>query len=521
MQVGRMPDVKMNPFSEFLIKLKDMLASFSPAKKVSLIAAALIVLTGIALLVYWSGRVDYSVLFSNLSNEDAGGIIAKLQEKKVPYRLSADGGTVSVPAQKVAELRLDMATSGLPQGGGVGFEIFDKKSFGSSEFEQQINYRRALQGELARTINSLEEIQQSRVHLALPKDSLFVEQQKKATASVTVKLKPGKTLRPLQVEGIAHLVASSIEGMNAEDVTVVDSRGNILSTMPSGSKLTKMTAAQIDHQRNTEKELASRIQSLLENVVGKGKAAVRVSAEMDFKVTEQTEEKYDPESPVARSVKRVTDKTTLPPNVQEVSDAMEHEKSDETINYEINRLVSKTVLPVGTIRKISVAVLIDGVYAKNEKGEEAYQPRSKKDIDALVGLVQKSAGINSARGDQVVLTEMPFSKPDLSEMVPESGWREKLMVLYPLIKYFLALIAVLAIIMYFVRPLLKELMIRDLSRSVEAARGVASAGGVEDTVQISDVLETQKKGLTDREIAKKLAGEDTKKFAEILKMWLK
>ncbi len=512
----------MNPFFEFFKKLNEVYRSFSKGKRVSLVAAAVAVIGSIILLVYLSGRVDYSVLFSNLSQEDAGRIVTKLQEKKVLYRLSADGGTISVPTQKVAELRLEMATSGLPQGGGVGFEIFDQKSFGSTEFDQQINYRRALQGELARTINSLDEIQQCRVHLAIPKDSLFVEQQKKATASVTIKLKPGKTLHPRQVEGIAHLVASSIEGMNAQDVTIVDSKGNILSNVTSDSKFTKMTGAQSDYQRSIEKEMASRIQSLLENVVGKGKVAVRVSAELDFQLTEKTEEKYDPESPVARSVKKVTDKTSAPPDTQDVSGVTEREKSDETINYEINRVVSKTVVPVGTVKKLSVAVLIDGIYAKDEKGQETYRPRSKKDLDALVNLVQKSAGIDSARGDQVVVTEMPFSKPDLlEEALPASTWREKLIVFYPLIKYLLGFIGILAIVMFFVRPLLKEMMIKDVYRSAEALRAPSPGAGIEEHIEIAAATEEEKKGLTDREIAKRLAEEDAKKFAEILKMWLK
>jgi flagellar M-ring protein FliF len=513
----------MDQLFEFLSKLKEVLSSFSPAKKFSLAAAALIAFAGIGLVVYWSGQVDYRVLFSNLSNEDAGSIVGKLQEKKVPYRISPAGDTVSVPVDKVSELRLEMATVGLPQGGGVGFEIFDQKSFGSSEFEQQINYRRALQGELTRTINSLDEILQSRVHLALPKDSLFVEQQKKATASVTVKLKPGKSLRPLQVEGITHLVASSVEGMHAEDVIIVDSRGNVLSNTSSDSRIAKMTAAQVDYQRAAEKEMASRIQTLLENVVGKDKAVVRVSADMDFSVTEQTEEKYDPDSPVVRSVKRMTEKTAFPAAAAAAANVPEHEKSDETTNYEINRVVSKTVLPVGVLKKLSVAVLIDGVYTKNEKGVDVYQPRAQKDIDSIAGLVQRSVGINSARGDQLVVTEMPFSKVDLAEdMPPISTWREKVSFFFPMLKYFLAFIAVIVLIVFFVRPLLRDVMSRDTLHSPAMQTLDPGAAPVEDTVNVSAFSEGfEKKELSDRDIARKLAEEDSKKFAEVLKTWLK
>ncbi|MFZ4438719.1 MAG: flagellar basal-body MS-ring/collar protein FliF [Syntrophales bacterium] len=515
----------MDPLSEFFLKLSAGFSSLTTAKKFSLLVASVVTLASIGLLVYWSGQVEYRVLFSNLSGEDAGNIVNKLQEKKVPYRLSSAGDAISVPAEKVAELRLEMATAGLPQGGGVGFEIFDNKTLGSTEFEQQLNYRRALQGELSRTINSLEEIQMSRVHLALPKDSLFLEKQKKATASVTVKLKQGKTLRPAQVEGIVHLVASSVEGISPEDVIIVDSRGNILSTAQSDSKLAKMSNAQADHQRSQEREIAARIQSLLENVVGKGKAVVRVSAEMDFRVTEKTEENYDPESPVIRSVKRQTEKTA--PAGKAASDSPEKDKLDETINYEINRVVNKTVMPVGEIQKISVAVLIDGIYTKNDKGAEVYQPRPKKDIDTLEDLVKKSAGINATRGDQVVVTEMPFSRVEAEQESPvTTSWQEKIAAYVPIIKSVSGFIAIFAVLLFFVRPMIKGIMARDIPRSMGAAQQSAlttnAAVGLGGGVNVYSSPEGQDvKKFTDRDVASQLAGADSKKFAEILRTWLK
>lgn len=519
----------MNPFEEFFSKLGAGFASLNTARKLSLLLAAIITLSSIAFLVFWTGQVEYKVLFSNLTSEDAGSIVNKLQEKKVPYKLSATGDTISVPMERAAELRLEMATAGLPQGGGVGFEIFDTKSLGATEFEQQLNYRRALQGELARTINSLEEIQQSRVHLALPKESLFLEQQKKATASVTVKLKSGKTLRPTQVDGIAHLVASSVEGISPEDVIIVDSKGNILTTTYSDTKFGKMTGAQVDYQRNMEKETVSRIQSLLENVVGKGKAVVRVSAAMDFRVSERTEENYDPDSPVIRSVKRLTDKSASTPSgalkTAARAEGSEHEKLDETINYEINRVVNKTVMPVGEIQKLSVAVLIDGVYGKNDKGVEVYQPRAKKDLEALEELVKKSAGINIARGDQVVVTEMPFSRVETSQQTMENPpWQEKIVSLYPLIKYVAVFLAILAIFFFFVRPLMKGVMAVNVNRSVgmshqhEPTGATISAGMM--AYQAAEVPREDRE-LTEREMASKLADVDAKKFAEVLRTWLK
>jgi len=520
----------MDPFSEFLTKLGAGFSSLTPARKASILLATVLTLAGIGLLVYLTNQIEYRVLFSNLSSEDAGSIVGKLQEKKVPYKVSAGGDAISVPTDKVAELRLEMATAGLPQGGGVGFEIFDTKSLGATEFEQQLNYRRALQGELARTISSLEEIQQTRVHLALPKDSLFLDQQKKATASVTIKLKSGKSLRSSQVEGIAHLVASSVEGVSPEDVIIVDSKGNILSNVQADSKFAKMTGAQADYQRNTEREIGSRIQSLLENVVGKGKAVVRLSTEMDFRVSEKTEEKYDPESPVIRSVKRQTDKTALPPPAgKAAADSGGQEKLDETINYEINKVVNKTVMPVGEIQKLSVAVLIDGIYTKDAKGVEVYQPRAKKDLDSLEELVKKSAGINATRGDQVVITEMPFSRVEAAaETFEKPSWQEMLAPFSPLIKYGAVLITMLALLMLFARPLIKGILAQDTTRSGGRMVEQPAARPLQAGVQAYQVAEATGAGagiigseLSEREMARQLADADARKFAEVLRTWLK
>ena len=371
----------------FLAKIMGGFNALPGSRKMTLAIVAVMVALSIGTFVWFMNQADYRVLFSNLSSGDAANILTKLKEKKVPYQISTGGDVISVPAGQVSELRLELAAEGIPQGGGVGFEIFDNKSFGTTDFEKQINYRRALQGELARTINSLDEIQQSRVHIALPKDSLFIDQQKKTTASVTIRLKQGKKLKPSQIEGIGHLVASSVEGLRAADVMIVDSQGDILSKIIEGdSRLTQMSASQVEYKKNIEKDMAGQIQTLLENVVGPGKAAVRVSAELDFRVMEKTEELYDPESPVIRSTQKQLDKMTGPAPVPGKTAALspsagpEKEKSEEIVNYEINKVVSKTVMPVGDVKKLSVAVVVDGIYSKDSKGALVYQERPKKDV---------------------------------------------------------------------------------------------------------------------------------------------
>jgi flagellar M-ring protein FliF len=518
----------MDSILQFLSKLWKGFDSLSSGRKISVMIVVLVTAASIGLMVYLTNQVEYRVLFSNLSAEDAGSIVGKLNEKKIPYKISSAGNAVSVPAEKVSELRLELAASGLPQGSGVGFEIFDNKTLGATEFEQQLNYRRALQGELARTINGLDEIQSSRVHIALPKDSLFSEQQKRPTASVTLRLKSGKTIRPAQIEGIVHLVASSIEGMNPDDVMVVDSRGTILSASQGDTnKLSKLTASQVDFQRNTEKDLSGRIQSLLENVVGKGKAVVRVTAELDFRVTEKTEESYDAEAPVVRSVQRNSEKTNAVGKTGAVSENPEKEKLDEIVNYEINKVVNKTVMPVGDTKKLSIAVLVDGTYKKNEKGEEVYQPRTKSEIESIEDLVRKSAGINAQRGDQVVVTNMPFRKVDAEE-VETPSLKERVETFTPIFGYIAIAGVIIFILLFIVRPLIQTITKAAPlpSRQLAGAHLPLGIPGETQTEQYArqvaeEMQGTEGRSLTEAEIAREMARADSKQFADILRNWIK
>ncbi len=508
----------MNSVTSFLAKISQSITELTPARRLSLLIAAGITLSVLAAMVYFANRTDYKVLFSHLSSEDASAILAKIQEQKIPYELSSSGDTILVAADKVSELRLEMAGSGLPQGGGVGFEIFDQKTLGATDFEQQLNYRRALQGELARTIKGLEEIQSSRVHIALPKESLFVTEEKKPTASVSLKLKPGRSLSQAQIEGIAHLVASSVEGLNAEDVIIVDSKGAILSKVKGESRLSGLSNSQVEFQRNLEKDTAARIQSLLENVVGQGKAVVRVAADLDFRMTEKTEESYDPESPVVRSSQKQSEKSPVSATANAGVGA---ERLDEITNYEINKTVSKTVMPVGEVKKLSIAVLVDGVYAKDKKGGETYAPRSQKEIESIEGLVRTSAGFNSARGDQVAVTNMPFQRIDEEEVSALSGWVESASNYLPLLKYLIILVAVVLAFLFVVRPLVGGLA-GQLGGQATAIEGMPT-----DVVQLNDqspsldLIALQEKELTEVELTRKMAVEDSKTFAELLRNWLK
>ncbi|RZB34905.1 MAG: flagellar M-ring protein FliF [Desulfobacteraceae bacterium Eth-SRB1] len=524
----------MDSVFQFFSQLVETFKSLPTSKRLSILIVAVITLISIVAFVVFVNQKEYRTLFSNLSTEDAGGIVAALQKKKIPYKVSSAGESILVPAEYVSELRLDLAASGLPMGGGVGFEIFDKKNFGVTDFVQQLNYQRALQGELSRTISGLDEIQHSRVHIVIPKKSLFVEKQAKPTASVVIKLKTGRKLRASQVEGVASLVAGSVEGMSPEEVMIVDSRGNILSMAKSGSQLSKQTDSQMEFQRNVEKNLSDRIQSMLEKVVGEGKVVARVSAVLDFRVMEKTEESYDPEEPVVRSMHRRSEKSSAPvtggkSTVSSTSGqsaksyGTDHEKTDEIVNYEINRVVSKTVMPVGKVEKLSMAVLVDGVYNKNDKGVEEFQPRSKKEIETLEDLVKRSVGFDDERGDQIVVTSISFRKVELETGFVEEGfWKTKAYLIVPFIKHFVSLIVFIVVLFFILRPLIKFIMTKDRNKKIGAVElppvGVAELPGKNISLDLGEEMDESLKGL---DVVRELAGRDSRNFAELLRNWLR
>ncbi|RPJ38569.1 MAG: flagellar M-ring protein FliF, partial [Deltaproteobacteria bacterium] len=283
----------------------------SPAKRRGL-AVGIVLLASVATfgsLIYWNSTPDYQVLFSNLSQEDAGEMVAKLKEKKIPFELSPGGTSILVPKEKVYDVRLALTAEGLPKGGGVGFEVFDRTSLGTTDFVQKLNYQRAMQGELSRTIKQIKEVEQARVHIVTPKESLFVEEQKKPTASVFLKTRAGMSLSASQVEGIVHLVASAIEGLDPSHITVVDTSGRILSKRNDSSLIGQMTTNQLDYQRNLEEGYKRKIQGMLEEMLGLNKAIARVSADIDFQQVDITEERFDPNG-VVRSEQKNSERSS-------------------------------------------------------------------------------------------------------------------------------------------------------------------------------------------------------------------
>lgn len=478
-----------------------------------------LVLTSLILTFTWMQKVDFQILYSNLGEEDAGLIIQKLKDMKIPYRTS-DGG-IMVPSDKVHELRLQLATQGLPQGGGVGFEVFDKTNFAMTDFVQKLNYRRALQGELSRTIRALSEVEQCRVHISVPERSLFARDEDRPKASVLIKLRQGRRLSEGQVQGIVHLVASSVEGLDPKDVTIVDSKGEMLAS--AGSNIVGLSNSQLEFQRNYEKELEGKIATLLEPVVGKGKARVKVVAAIDFTRIEKTEERYDPDGQVIRSEQRNTEKSlgsgsggvpgvgsNLPNKPSSTSSSIkgQSEKKNETINYEISKVTSHIINNPGEVKRLSAVVLVDGTYTGQEGSKDKkYTPRSEEDLKKIEEVVKRAIGFNQERGDDVKVVNMPF------EMVSEEELPAPKKDIWPVImtvaKYVVPLIGIVLLFLLIIKPLLKTLTVPVKMQPQEIPKTVAE---IERTMQIPE--------MSPKDMVVEWAKKNPREAAGLIKSWI-
>ena len=372
-----------------------------------------------------------ALLFSDVAPEDAAKMTSALDAMKVKYELAGNGTTILVPEDKVLKLRMELAAKGLPAGGTVGYEIFDNAdALGTTSFLQNINHLRALEGELSRTIQSIDGIEAARVHLVLPERELFSRDKQNPTASLVLKVRG--TLATAQVKAIQQLVASAVEGLTPNHVSIVDERGVLLAS-GMGDDDQSMLSSTIDERRmNYEQRLRRHVEDIVSRVVGVDKARVEVTAQMDYNRVTQTSDSYDPNGQVVRSTQTVEDSTNntdgkdtqgvsvsnnLPNANSSSSDngttsRQQSNRNEETVNYEISRTTKTEVTEPGRVKRLSVAVLVDGTYAKGADGKEIYTPRSDKEIAKIEALVKSAIGFDSARGDQLQVVNLQFATPD-------------------------------------------------------------------------------------------------------------
>lgn len=435
-------------------KATEWLARLRSNPKIPLIVVASAAVAIVIALILWAKTPDYRVLYNNLSDQDGGAIVTQLTQMNIPYRYSDNGSAILVPEDKVYDLRLRLAQQGLPKGGAVGFELLDKEKFGISQFSEQINYQRALEGELARTIETLGPVRNARVHLAMPKPTLFVREQKSPSASVTLNLESGRALDEGQVNAIVHMVSSAVAGLPPGNVTLIDQSGRLLTRSDTSGRALNET--QLTYTAEVENRYQQRIESILAPIVGSGNVHAQVNAQIDFAAKEQTEEQYRPNgsaeqsavrsrqlsqttqandrasggipgalsnqpapessAPVATPAQQKTQNTgqttqTAQSSTTQTQNNITNQSREETTNYEVDKTIRHTQLNVGDVKRLSVAVIVN--YRQLADGKTA--PLSDEQVKQIESLTREAMGFSTDRGDTLNVVNSPFTAPQESE----------------------------------------------------------------------------------------------------------
>jgi flagellar M-ring protein FliF len=402
--------MKDNPFSSIL----NIYNKLTLQQKMVIGGAVGLTMILLGILLFFLNQPDYTSLYSNLSQEDAAKVIDQLTSQKIPYEITDNGKTIRVQKDKVYEERITLAGKGIPSSGVVGYEIFDKSTMGMSDFMQKLNYQRALEGELAKSIMEVDGVEGARVHIVIPQKSVFKDEQKLPTAAVVLKLKNSDEITRNNIAAIVNLVSSSVEGLQPGKVTLIDSKGKLLSKDDDGDPLAISSAKQYEIKKSVENYLTQKTQGMLDNVLGYGNSIIEINADLNFDQVEKTMETYDPNSQVAISEQTVKSEN----NGRNVSDSTAQVSQNSTTNYEIDKTIEKVIAGSGNIKRLSVAVVVNDRSIETKKGNKVVntaEPRSKDQLDKLEDIVKNSVGVDPTRNDQVSIVNIPFETKDLDE----------------------------------------------------------------------------------------------------------
>ena len=535
------------------------LDQLSPRQMIGLAVGVAALIALLSSIWMWGQAPDYRVLYSNLSDRDGGAIIESLQQLNVPYKFAEGGGALMVPSNQVYETRLKMASQGLPKGGTVGFELMENQKFGISQFAEQVNYQRALEGELARSVQSIAAVQGARVHLAIPKPTVFVKEQQKPSASVVLTLHQGRLLDSAQVSAIIHLISSSVPEMSSKSVTVVDQSGTLLSASTDGNSNEALDASQLKYVRQIEQNFVQRIESILTPIVGVTNVRAQVTAVIDFAQTEQTAEIYKPNTDPKESALRsqqllessngnvpvggvpgalsnqppvpATAPITATPagstTVNATNTTSMHKES--TVNYEVDRTIRHTKLPVGEIKRLSVAVVVNNRKVTDADGKVSFNPLTDEEKAQINELVKDAMGFDAKRGDSLNVQNAAFN--DDREVIPEIPlWKQPDMIdmAKSLAKYLLIGLVMLFVVFGIIKPALRPILSPHVSPT-ETAEGATGEGvgaahapsdgivhhsGAHTPVQAGNPYE---QGL---QAARQIAQQDPKIVASVIKEWV-
>jgi flagellar M-ring protein FliF len=513
-----------------LAQIKEIWNRLPMGGRIATVGAAVATAVLLGAIVYYGSQPDYGVLFSDLKAEDAQTIVEKLKAANVPYELANNGTTIQVPHERISELRLQMASEGALSGGHVGFDLFDKTNFGATDFAQQINYRRAIEGELAKTLEGMDEVDSARVHITPKKESVFTEKEESAKASVMLRVKQNKELSSERTDAIVSLLASSVEGLDSSNVSVMDTRGRLLSAGRGKSGAISdagVFQSQLEAKQKYEAETAARVIALLEPVVGENKVKADIAADVDFSQVEQTEEKYDPQSQVVRSQQttseqrnqavpanggvvgaRSNDPTTqVAPTPAPNPAGNNDQRSNQTTNYEISKTTRRTIGGGGRVNRMSVSVVVD---YKNVNGVDAV--RSPDEIKQIQDLVAAAVGTDANRGDSVVVQTMAFNKPP-DEAAAAGTWIENnKQLVASALKYGSLVLVALLVLFFVVRPARKALRAAAARPELVEAEQKLLAAASEEAILERRELEKEK---TNAEIDGKPANQSMMTVAEL------
>ena len=470
-------------FGQAFSRIKDFWGRINLSQRLIVAGMAALLVTVFFIMILAMNRSNMQSLYTNLSAEDANRVVKTLQAQKIKYELAENGSVIMVPEDQVYQLRIQIAGEGSLVGQGIGFEIFDEVKVGLTDFAQKINYQRALQGELSRTISEFDAVDSVRVHLVIPQRSLFIEEQQRPSASVVLKLRDGKKMDSKDVTAIVNLVTMAVEGLIKERVSITDSTGKVLFRPDEEGSIYGLTNAQFEHRMVTQQHFERRIEDLLAPVIGPGRVIAKVNAELDFSQKTIKKEMFDPNVTVVRSETRMEEqqqgRANLEAGVPDVNfrgdgltgsvSAQNSSREQRQANYEINREEQNIIGSVGDVHRLTVAVVVDGIYAKNDKGEQIFTPRSDAELRNIRQLVSNAVGFDSARGDTIEVSCIPFgiveSEPekDITGVIADYAIRIGKPFLNAILIFLFLLIVVRPVIMALIRPKVEGEMLEELA----------------------------------------------------------
>jgi flagellar M-ring protein FliF len=539
-------------------------AGNNPARTLILIGGAALTIALMVGVWLWGQQPDYRVLFSNFNDKDGGAIVASLQQLNIPYKYSEGGNAILVPSNQVHDARLKLASQGLPKGGNVGFELMENQKLGVSQFLEQVNFQRALEGELARSIQAVSAVQTARVHLAIPKSSVFIRDQQKPTASVLLNLYSGRTLDPSQVSAIVHLVASSIPELPAKNVTVVDQNGNLLSDTSKQNTQNNLDPSQLKYVQDFQQDVAKRVESIIMPLVGLNNVRAEATADIDFSKTEQAAETYRPNNtPDAATIRSqqlseaygkqngasgvpgaLSNQPPVPATAPLVAGASATAASnantnglsqkDSTVNYEVDKTIRYTQQAMGGLKRLSVAIVINHKTETDKNGKVTTRPLTDSEKAQITELAKDAMGFNKDRGDSINIVNSPFAIPEKEKAEDIPLWKQPDMIqLAKEIGKYLIMALLLAYLFFsFLKPTLDKIMGRDKATlaAEEAARKELEEEEKrieeeEDAIVNLTSQESQEKTQvttyeSNMEMARQLAANDPKIVANVIKTWV-